>query len=77
MKTTLEFPEPLFRKLKATAALSGKSLKEFVTEAVKNVADKVCFPDALVILEASYDTCRQRIATPVASSSTSGESGGK
>lgn len=36
MKTTLEFPEPLFRKLKATAAMSGKSLKDFVTEAVKD-----------------------------------------
>jgi len=35
MKTTLEIPDQLFRKIKATAALSGKSLKDFVTDAVK------------------------------------------
>jgi hypothetical protein len=35
MKTTLEIPDALFRKIKATAALDGKSLKDFVTEAVK------------------------------------------
>ena len=35
MKTTLEIPDKLFRKIKATAALDGKSLKDFVTDAVK------------------------------------------
>ena len=35
MKTTLEIPDALFRKIKATAALDGKSLKDFVTDAVK------------------------------------------
>ena len=34
MKTTLEIPDPLFRKAKSTAAERGQSLKEFVTEAV-------------------------------------------
>ena len=34
MKTTLELPDPLFRKAKATAAERGQSLKEFVTEAL-------------------------------------------
>jgi hypothetical protein len=34
MKTTLELPDRLFRKAKATAAERGQSLKEFVTEAL-------------------------------------------
>jgi hypothetical protein len=34
MKTTLELPDPLFRKAKATAAERGQSLKEFVSEAL-------------------------------------------
>jgi len=36
MKTTLELPEPLFRKVKATAAERGQSLKDFVTEALRD-----------------------------------------
>jgi hypothetical protein len=35
MKTTLELPDPLFRKAKAAAAERGQSLKEFVTEALR------------------------------------------
>lgn len=35
MKTTIEIPDPLFRKAKARAAERGKSLKEFVTEALQ------------------------------------------
>jgi len=35
MKTTLELPDPLFRKAKAIAAERGQSLKEFVTEALR------------------------------------------
>jgi hypothetical protein len=34
VKTTLEIPDPLFRKAKSTAAERGQSLKEFVTEAL-------------------------------------------
>lgn len=34
MKTTLEIPEPLFRKAKATAAQKGQTFKQFVTEAL-------------------------------------------
>ncbi len=34
MKTTVEIPDPLFRKAKAAAAEEGKSLKDFFTEAV-------------------------------------------
>ena len=30
MKTTLDIPDPLFRRVKATAALQGHSLKDFV-----------------------------------------------
>ena len=35
MKTTLDLPDPIFRKAKATAAARGQSLKEFVTEALQ------------------------------------------
>jgi len=41
MKTTLELPDPLFRKAKATAAARGQSLKDFVTEALR---DKLTSP---------------------------------
>jgi hypothetical protein len=36
MKTTLDLPDGLFRKAKATAAERGQSLKEFVTEALRD-----------------------------------------
>lgn len=35
MKTTIEIPDPLFRKVKAKAAERGQSLKELVTEALQ------------------------------------------
>ena len=35
MKTTIEIPDPLFRKAKSKAAESGQSLKEFVAEALQ------------------------------------------
>jgi hypothetical protein len=35
MKTTLEIPDDLFRQTKATAALRGESLKDFVTAALR------------------------------------------
>ena len=35
MKTTLELPDPLFRRVKATAAERGQSLKDFVTDALR------------------------------------------
>ncbi len=40
MKTTLEIPEELFRRTKATAAMRGESLKEFVTEALEAHLDR-------------------------------------
>lgn len=36
MKTTLDLPDPIFRKAKATAAEHGQSLKDFVTEALRD-----------------------------------------
>jgi len=36
MKTTLEIPDPLFRRAKSIAAARGIPLREFVTEAVKD-----------------------------------------
>ena len=35
MKTTLEIPDALFRRAKATAAIRGQSFKSFVTEAIQ------------------------------------------
>jgi hypothetical protein len=35
MKTTIEIPDPLFRKTKSTAAERGQTLKEFVADALK------------------------------------------
>ena len=36
MKTTLDLPDRLFREAKATAAERGQSLKDFVTEALRD-----------------------------------------
>jgi hypothetical protein len=35
MKTTIEIPDPLFRKAKSTAAERGQTLKDLVTEALR------------------------------------------
>lgn len=35
MKTTIEIPDPLFRKAKSRAAERGQSLKDFVTDALQ------------------------------------------
>ncbi|HSZ21003.1 MAG TPA: hypothetical protein VK770_14515 [Candidatus Acidoferrum sp.] len=36
MKTTLEIPDPVFRRAKSVAAARGIPFREFVTEAVKD-----------------------------------------
>ena len=41
MKTTVEIPDPLFRKAKSQAAERGQTLKEFMTEALQ---DKLAKP---------------------------------
>lgn len=35
MKTTIEIPDPLLRRVKSLAAERGQSLKDFVTEALQ------------------------------------------
>ncbi len=35
MKTTIEIPDPLFRKAKSRAAERGQTLKDFVTDALQ------------------------------------------
>jgi len=35
MRTTVELPDPLFRRVKSAAALRGSSLKEFIREALQ------------------------------------------
>lgn len=41
MKTTLEIPDDLFRQAKATAALRGESLKDFLTEALQERLERL------------------------------------
>ncbi|RIK79334.1 MAG: hypothetical protein DCC67_10620 [Planctomycetota bacterium] len=41
MKTTVEIPDALYRRLKATAAVQGKSVKEYLIEALR---DKLAGP---------------------------------
>jgi hypothetical protein len=36
MKTTIEIPDPLFRRAKSEAAESGLTLKQFFTEAIQD-----------------------------------------
>jgi len=36
MKTTIEIPDPLFRRVKSKAAESGQTLKQFLTEALQD-----------------------------------------
>jgi hypothetical protein len=43
VKTTLEIPDPLFRKAKAAAAARGQTLKQLVNEALR---DKLAKPAA-------------------------------
>lgn len=41
MKTTLEIPDPIFRRAKSVAAQRGIALRAFVTEAVEEKLDSV------------------------------------
>ncbi len=36
MKTTVEIPDALYRRLKARAAIQGKSVKDYLVEAVRD-----------------------------------------
>ena len=36
MKTTIEIPDPLFRRAKSKAAERGQTLKQFVTDALRD-----------------------------------------
>ncbi len=36
MKTTIEIPDDLFRQAKATAAIEGMSLRQFVSESLRD-----------------------------------------
>lgn len=40
MKATVEFDDQLYRRLKAEAAMQGRSVKELVTEGVRRVLDE-------------------------------------
>ena len=40
MRTTIVIPDDLFRRVKATAALEGKSLRDFILQAVRYEMDR-------------------------------------
>jgi hypothetical protein len=46
MKTTLEIPDPIFRRAKAAAAVRGVPLREFVTQAVREKLAAASTPPA-------------------------------
>jgi hypothetical protein len=47
MKTTVEIPDPLFRRAKSKAAELGQTLKEFMTEALEEkLHTRVAAPQA-------------------------------
>lgn len=68
MKTTVDLPDPLFRRAKATAAERGVSLKTFITRAVELDLAQSPRPwssflrDLPVVPKATLQTVRQRIA---------------
>lgn len=39
MKTTIELPDELYRKAKATAALNGRKLKDLIEEGLRRVVE--------------------------------------
>jgi hypothetical protein len=39
MRTTIDLPDALYRQAKATSALEGLSLKQFVTRAIETALD--------------------------------------
>ncbi len=41
MRTTIELPDALFRRMKATAALEGRSLRAFITQSVSHELERV------------------------------------
>jgi hypothetical protein len=47
MRTTVELPDPVFRKMKAAAALQGSSIKQFVQRAVERELSSRWLADAL------------------------------
>jgi len=57
MKTTLEIPDPIFRRAKAEASEQGIPLRQFVSEAV---AEKLKSPPT----EEGQNTAGGRVAAP-------------
>jgi hypothetical protein len=41
MRTTVDLPEPLFRRTKALAALRGTSMKELIVHALEKEVDRL------------------------------------
>lgn len=67
MKTTIDLPDPLFRRLKASAAINGISLKSFITQAVEKSLDtsendwRRVITTLPQVSEETLETIRQRV----------------
>jgi len=68
MRTTLDLPDPLFRKLKSRAALEGLKLKDLIARYVARGLDEGVSGDAGQVSEAAaapfvsaYDVMKDRI----------------
>ena len=46
MRTSIDFPDPLFRTLKATAAMQGKSLRDHVLSLIERGMQQAAQPEA-------------------------------
>jgi len=55
MKTSLDFPDPLFRQLKAQAALQGSSLKNLVVSFVERGLRDINTTPATVVPDRSWE----------------------
>ncbi len=61
MRTTIEIPDTLFRKTKATAALRGSTMKELVVRAIeREIANSVRTKKGAAPRKAAIDTSEER-----------------
>lgn len=65
MRTTLELPDPLFRTLKARAAMDGTTLKELMLRFVQIGLNEAQRPSDVEAMPAAAPARRARSAFPV------------
>ncbi len=62
MRTTVDIPDPILRRAKAAAALEGKSLKTFLTEAIVHEIER----------NADKKIIRKKVSLPIVRSKNPG-----